>query len=151
VGLGFVAVLLTPMLWPGSTDLTAVPYPWAALFFLLYVFEWLAFGAGVVFLAAGHRRMERPGAGRARTRAAHLAAAYLLLAWWPQDNFYRLAAKNDWPQQAALVYAFNIPLMIAGLIVALHLIQRPDPFDFGSEESGSSRSAGSSGSAGSAR
>ncbi|MFH7599663.1 hypothetical protein WDV06_31875 [Streptomyces racemochromogenes] len=53
--------------------------------------------------------------------------AYLLMAWWPQDNLYRLAGKHDWPRQAALVYAFNVPLMIAGAVVALYLTRRPSP------------------------
>ncbi|MFD8638016.1 hypothetical protein, partial [Streptomyces sp. NPDC059656] len=135
VVLGFVAMLLTNVLWPGSTDLGAVPNPWATLFFLLYVCEVLAFGAGVLFLVNGHRRMKHRKLGRRRTRAAHLAASYLLLAWWPQDNLYRLAAKHDWPQQALLVYLFNVPLMIAGLIVAVFLTRKPDdPFHFDPED-----------------
>ncbi|MFF3618710.1 AMP-binding protein [Streptomyces sp. NPDC002467] len=135
VVLGFVAMLLTNVLWPGSTDLGAVPNPWATLFFLLYVCEVLAFGAGVLFLINGHRRMKHRKLGRRRTRAAHLAASYLLLAWWPQDNLYRLAAKHDWPQQALLVYLFNVPLMIAGLIVAVFLTRKPDdPFHFDPED-----------------
>ncbi|MFB7171033.1 AMP-binding protein [Streptomyces sp. NPDC056254] len=133
LALGFLTLILTPVLWPGSTDLSAVPQPWAALFFLLYVAESLAFGAGLAFLSTGYRLMARRERGRppGRVRAAHLAASYLLLAWWPQDNAYRLAAKQDWPLQALLVYAFNIPLMIAGLILAVHVARKPaSPFDF---------------------
>lgn len=129
--LGFLALILTNLFWPGSTDLTGVPQPWAFLFFLLYLFECLAFGVGLVFLFGGRARMPRRGRGRRLTAAAHLAVAYLLLAWWPQDNLYRLAAKQDWPRQAALVYTFNIPLMIAGVIVAAYVIAKPpNPFDF---------------------
>ncbi|WP_046779998.1 AMP-binding protein [Streptomyces yangpuensis] len=133
VVLSFLAFALTGVVWPGSTDLSAVPGPWAALFFLLYLAECVSFGAGLAFLFTGYRLMARRERGRppARIRAVHLAASYLLLAWWPQDNAYRLAAKQDWPLQALLVYAFNIPLMIAGLIVAAHLARKPDsPFDY---------------------
>ncbi|WP_329095364.1 AMP-binding protein [Streptomyces sp. NBC_01439] len=129
--LGLVALILTNLLWPGSTDLTGVPQPWAFLFFVLYLFECVAFGVGVVFLFGGRARMLRQRRGPSLTAAAHLAVSYLLLSWWPQDNFYRLAAKQDWPRQAALVYAFNIPLMIAGVIVAAYVVSKPaDPFDF---------------------
>ncbi|MEU7551486.1 AMP-binding protein [Streptomyces sp. NPDC044571] len=124
---GFVLYLLTGALWPGSTDLTGVPGPWAFLFFVLYLFEGAAFAAGLAFLFTGRRAMLRHGRGRALTTAAHLAVVYLLVAWWPQDNFYRLADKRDWPLQAALVYAFNIPLMIAAAIVAHFLSRRPAP------------------------
>ncbi|MFJ6048468.1 AMP-binding protein [Streptomyces sp. NPDC092307] len=131
LGLGLVALILTNVLWPGSTDLTAVPQPWAFLFTLLYLFECVAFGVGLVFLFGGRARMLRQRRGHSLTVAAHLAVSYLLLSWWPQDNLYRLAAKQDWPRQAALVYAFNIPLMIAGAVVAAYVVSKPaDPFDF---------------------
>ncbi|MCX4782230.1 AMP-binding protein [Streptomyces sp. NBC_01264] len=129
VGLVLVAgftMILTLIFWPGSMDLTGVPNPYATLFFLLYLCECWAFAAGVWFLFAGRSRMRRHGGRGPRiTAAAHLAIVYLLAAWWPQDNFYRLAAKQDWPRQAALVYAFNIPLMIAAGIVAVYAFLPP--------------------------
>ncbi|MCY0929925.1 AMP-binding protein [Streptomyces sp. H27-H1] len=124
--LGGVAMLLTAMFWPGSTDLSGVPNPYATLFFILYLAESWAFAAGVLFLFIGRSRMLRHGRRGPRiTTAAHLAIVYLLAAWWPQDNLYRLAAKQDWPQQAALVYTFNIPLMIAAGIVAVYASRPP--------------------------
>lgn len=130
VAAGFVGLILTKVFWPGSTDLTGVPQPWAFLFFLLYLIECVSFGIGLVFLLRGRARMRLRGRGRRLTTAAHLAVAYLLMAWWPQDNLYRLAAKQDWPRQAALVYTFNIPLMIAGVVVAAYVIAKPPkPFD----------------------
>lgn len=125
-----LALALTDVLWPGSTEVDAVPAPWAFFFVVLYLFECLAFGVGTMFLLFGRRVMlRRRRQGRRLTTLAHLSVSYLLMAWWPQDNFYRLAAKDDWPQQAALVYAFNIPLMIAGAVVALYVGRRSDPFD----------------------
>lgn len=129
VGLVLVAgftMIPTLIFWPGSTDLSGVPNPYATLFFILYMCECWAFAAGVWFLFAGRSRMRRHGRRGPRiTAAAHLAIVYLLAAWWPQDNFYRLAAKQDWPQQAALVYTFNIPLMIAAGIVAVYASRPP--------------------------
>ncbi|MEU9038428.1 AMP-binding protein [Streptomyces sp. NPDC048352] len=129
--LGLLSRVLTGAIWPGSTDLTGVPNPWALLFWLLYLCECLAFGAGVMFLFTGRRPMLAQRRGRGITTAAHLAIAYLLIAWWPQDNFYRLAAKQDWPRQAALVYGFNVPLMAAAVVVAVYATRKPaGPFDF---------------------
>ncbi|MEU5159971.1 AMP-binding protein [Streptomyces sp. NPDC020875] len=113
-----LSISLTNVLWPGSTDLSIVPDPWAWYFRGLYIAEHLAFVAGVGFLIAGRTLMPRDAAPGWLTTLAHLAIVYLLASWWPQDNFYRLAAKQDWERQAALVYAFNIPLMLAAAVVA---------------------------------
>ncbi|MCY0920971.1 AMP-binding protein [Streptomyces sp. H27-G5] len=129
--LGVMALIFTDVIWSGSTELAGIPAPWAPLFFVLYLCECLAFGAGLMFLFSGRPRMREQGRGAGLTTAAHLAVVYLLVAWWPQDNLYRLAAKHDWPRQAALVYAFNIPLMIAGAVVVAYLIRKPaSAFDF---------------------
>ncbi|XVS61827.1 AMP-binding enzyme [Actinosynnema sp. CA-299493] len=119
---GIVAVLaflLTDLIWPGSTDLSAVPQPWAGLFTGLYVAECLSFGAGIGFLSAGRGRVTGLGRSPWLTTSAHLSIVWLLVAWWPQDNFYRLVAKNDWGRQAALVYGFNITLMIAAAVLVV--------------------------------
>lgn len=120
-----IAFFLTNFLWPYSTDLSLVPQPWASFFFGLYVFECLAFGLGVVFLITGHKLLARHRRPRWLTVLTRLAIAWLLIAWWPQDNFYRLAEKTDWPRQAALVYGFNITLMIAAVVVVVFVAARP--------------------------
>ncbi|MEV7678432.1 AMP-binding protein [Streptomyces sp. NPDC088341] len=123
---GILAAALTSTFWPGSTDLTGVPSPWKGLFGVLYAFEVVSFAAGAGFLVAGRKPMLRRGGPRGLTTAAHLAIVWLLVAWWPQDNLYRLAAKQDWPRQAALVYTFNVPLMIAaGIVVVWAVIGSP--------------------------
>ncbi|OMI36000.1 AMP-binding protein [Streptomyces sparsogenes] len=116
---------LTDSFWPYSTDLSLVPHPWAALFTGLYVAESLAFGLGMGFLFCGRPLMARQGHSPGLTSAAHLAVAWLLIAWWPQDNYYRLAAKTDWSRQAALVYTFNVSLMIAAAVVVAFVATRP--------------------------
>jgi AMP-binding enzyme C-terminal domain len=122
-----VAGALTPGLWPGSTDLSTVPRPWATLFVGLYVVEWLSFGLGIAFLFRGYQHIGGRGGSAALSRAAHLAIVWLLVAWWPQDNAYRVTARNDWPAQAALVYGFNVTLMIAAVVLVCYVvsIRRP--------------------------
>ncbi|MFE4370316.1 AMP-binding protein [Streptomyces sp. NPDC056835] len=122
VSAGFLAAVFTGVIFPGATDVSGVPAPWNALFVLLYLAEWLAFAVGMGFLAVGRGVMLRRSESRGLTAAAHLAIVYLLVAWWPQDNLYRLTAKTDWPRQAALVWAFNVPLMIAALIVMIWVV-----------------------------
>lgn len=121
--IALVAFLMTDAFWPGSTDLSAVPQPWAGLFTGLYVAECLSFGLGIGFLFLGRRRLTRLGRPPWLTTLAHLSIVWLLVAWWPQDNFYRLAAKTDWDRQAALVYGFNITLMIAAAVLVAFAIR----------------------------
>ena len=118
-----VAFLMTDTFWPGSTDLSMVPQPWAGLFIGLYVAEWLSFGVGISFLFLGRRRLTRLGRPPWLTTLAHLSVVWLLAAWWPQDNFYRLATKTDWGRQAALVYGFNITLMIAAAVLVAFAVR----------------------------
>lgn len=126
VVVGIAATVLslpfTGVFWPGSTDLTMVPLPWANLFRGLYLAESLSFGIGMAVLFTGRPALARFGRSRMPTGAAHLALVWLMVAWWPQDNFYRLAVKTDWPRQAALVYGFNITLMIAAVVLAVFLL-----------------------------
>ncbi|ALG11594.1 AMP-binding enzyme [Kibdelosporangium phytohabitans] len=125
VFVGVLAFVMTTVFWPGSTDLSVVPQPYAGLFTGLYVAECLSFGLGVSFLLFGRGRLTRMGRPPWLTSLAHLSVVWLLVAWWPQDNFYRLAAKTDWGRQAVLVYAFNITLMIAAVVlVAFALRER---------------------------
>ncbi|NGO73690.1 hypothetical protein G5C65_36275 [Streptomyces sp. SB3404] len=109
------------LVFPGSMDLSVVPGPWSWFFRGLYLAEAVSFGVGLVFLGAGRLVMPRRNVRPALFTAAHLSVAWLLASWWPQDNLYRLAAKDDWPQQTLLVYVFNIPLMIAAVVVVLYL------------------------------
>ncbi|WP_127503233.1 AMP-binding enzyme [Actinoplanes solisilvae] len=118
------ALLLTGHLWPGSTDLGGVPSPWAGLFRALYLAECLSFGIGVAFLLLGRVPLARLGRSPGWTGLAHLAIVWLLVAWWPQDNLYRLATKTDWPRQAALVYGFNVTLMLAAAVLAAFAVSR---------------------------
>ncbi|MFF2554864.1 hypothetical protein ACFVUS_27940 [Nocardia sp. NPDC058058] len=119
------ALAFTGTLWPGSTDLALVPTPWSWWFRGLYAAEVISFGAGVAFVLLAWPAMARLGRPLGRTLLAFVAIAWLLLAWWPQDNFYRLTAKNDWPRQAALVYGFNVTLMLAALAVVAFVVSAP--------------------------
>lgn len=120
-----LAAAFTDVFWYGSTDVSAVPSPWAGLFVMLHVFEWLGFGVAVAFLFLGRRVLEHHGRPRGLTVHTLLATAWLLGAWWPQDNWYRISRATDWPRQAALVYGFNITLIIAAVVVVRFLAWQP--------------------------
>lgn len=120
---GAMSFVFTKLIWPGSTDLSLVPQPWAGWFTGLYVAESVSFGAGISFLFLGYGRMARMGRPTWLTVLAYLSVVWLLVAWWPQDNFYRLTAKTDWPNQAVLVYAFNVSMIIAAIVVVAFAVR----------------------------
>ncbi|SDT82312.1 amino acid adenylation domain-containing protein [Streptomyces sp. TLI_053] len=122
-----VAGLLTNSLWPGSTDVSAVPAPYDDLFRVLYFFECASFGLGVAWLLAGAGATARMGRPAGLSTAAHLAVFWLLASWWPQDNLYRTTRPSDWHAQAWLVFVFNIALMVSAAILVRFLTWRPKP------------------------
>lgn len=128
---GGLAAALTDPLWPHSTDLSLTPSPWSGWFRLLYVCEWLSFGAGMAFLALGWRTIARHGRPPGRSAAAYLSTAWLLAAWWPQDNWYRITSVTDWAAQAGLVYGFNITLMIAAGVLVWFFASMKSPGGIG--------------------
>lgn len=99
-----------------------VPEPWSQMFILLYIAELLSFAVGMLFLIFGRGSVADFARGPWWTTLVHLSIGWLLVAWWPQDNFYRLAAKTDWPRQAALVYSFNITLMLAAAVLVAFVL-----------------------------
>ncbi|MER7771270.1 amino acid adenylation domain-containing protein [Kitasatospora sp. NPDC096140] len=119
------AWVTTDILFPGSTDLTGVPAPYSDFFRLLYLCENLAFGAGFVYFCIGLDAVRRLGRPERLSVLAHLAITWLLVNWWPQDNLYRITRATDWPRETALVFAFNIPLMLAALVLVRFVVWRP--------------------------
>ncbi|MER7674450.1 amino acid adenylation domain-containing protein [Kitasatospora sp. NPDC096128] len=123
----FLAWVSTNGFYPGSTDLSAVPTGYHLWFGLLYFCENLAFGAGMAFLFVGLPVVLRQGRSLRLSLLTYLAVFWLLAAWWPQDNLYRLTAATDWPRETTMVYVFNIPLMLAAVIVVTFLLRKPAP------------------------
>jgi hypothetical protein len=109
---------LTDVLWPTSTDLSQVPVPWVSSFRVLYFFETLSFGLGVSYLRFGFAALAVLHRSKSFALLAHLSMAWLMLAWWPEDNMYRLSSATDWARQSQLVWTFNISSMLAAAIVA---------------------------------
>ncbi|MFD5464667.1 AMP-binding protein [Kitasatospora sp. NPDC127059] len=118
---------LTDDFFPGSTDLSGVPGTYHFWFGLLYFCECAAFGGGLAFLLLGLPSVLRQGRSLRLSLLTHLSVSWLLANWWLQDNLYRLTAATDWPRETTMVYVFNIPLMLAAVIVVTFLLSKPKP------------------------
>ncbi len=125
VPVAVIAGLFTDRFWPGSTDVSAVPAPYNALFRILYLFECTSFGLGAAWLVVGASVITRLGRPIVLSLAAHLSVFWLLASWWPQDNLYRTTRSWDWNQQAWLVYVFNIALLVSAAVLVRFLSWQP--------------------------
>src|SRR6185503_12857908 len=110
-----VSFLLSRVLWP---DVSGMPGPDSMqLPFLMGVsaIESLGFGIGLAFLISLWPFMR----GRDTWDwLAYLSAAWLLMSWWPHDNFHRVMQMGDYWQLIRLEWGFHVTLIAAGVIVA---------------------------------
>lgn len=110
------AFLLGRVIWPdpaGAMPPTAGQLPF---FMVLSVFDALTFGLGISFIVFGW-----PWAKK--SKAEFIALAWLIVSWWPHDNWHRYNGMN---LQGLLYieYAFHVTLMIAALVVIWAWITR---------------------------
>ncbi len=114
------AMVLGRIIWPPAPD-SPVPSPGQMPFFIgLAVCEALAFGLGVSFLVFGLplvRRLSAAGLPRWLALVTYLSVGWLLVSWWPHDNFH-LHNGTDLQGLLYIEYGFHVTLMIAGGIVA---------------------------------
>ncbi len=113
---GAVAFALTPF-WPVPPTAPQPRGMVLPLFVVLSLVESLSFGLGVAFLIFGRPLVDRMGRSPGLTTAAYVAIAFLLLNWWPHDNMHRMT-NGDWSRVVLVEYAFHLPLMIAGAVLA---------------------------------
>ncbi|MGW2377513.1 MULTISPECIES: amino acid adenylation domain-containing protein [Kitasatospora] len=125
LGGAFFAWMFTDAFFASSTDVSAVPNAYQFGFELLYLCENLAFGAGVAFLVLGLPAVLRQGRSLRLSLLTWISVFWLLASWWPQDNLYRLTESTDWSRETIMVFVFNIPLMLAAVVVVVFLLSKP--------------------------
>ena len=63
----------------------------------------------------------RPG-WRGASSAAHLAVGWALVSWFPHGAFHQSTVHDNWVGLATIEYGFHFTMLIAGLVVARHLL-----------------------------
>ena len=87
-------------------------------FIILGVIEVLVFGAGVAFLVIAWPLVNKARKEmRTRAIAMYISTAWLLVSWWPHDNF-RQSIGDNMGALLAVEYGFHFTLMVAGLVIA---------------------------------
>ena len=114
---GIISFLLTPALWTKAMGVN--PTQGQLPFFIaLSVIESVVFGIGISFIVLSWPFLKRFNQlSRKLTFATYLAISWLLVSWWPHDNFHM---QNGLYLQGLLYidYVFHVTIIIASLIVA---------------------------------
>ncbi|MEM2137982.1 MAG: hypothetical protein QW568_02745 [Candidatus Anstonellaceae archaeon] len=114
---GIPAFILSPILWPPSPDIKPTEAQLPFFIFLSFV-EALFFGAGIAFISYTWPIVSKM-AGKEKPKAmqSFLAISWLLVSWWPHDNFH---IHNGMDAQGLLYidYAFHMTLILAGAVLA---------------------------------
>lgn len=116
------AFLLGPIIWPPSSDIqpTSAQLP---LFIVLAIINALVLGIGILFIVRAWKgfRSANPGITPRRELLTFLAIAWLLVSWWPHDNFHISNGLNP-AGLLGIEYGFHVTLIIASLIAASYFL-----------------------------
>lgn len=118
------AMVLGPILWPPAIGAPA-PTPAQLGFFLaISLIESLLFSAGLIFLLFGFNVVRRAPAVLSRVAwSFYISTAWMLLSWWPHDNFHRSISESDLQKLLYIEYGFHFTLIVAGLAIAYTFFQ----------------------------
>ena len=108
--------LLTPFLWPNTSG-NMGPGPNLLPFFIIYsIFESITFGIGMAFLTIYWNRFSAH-------RLVFLSVVWMLVSWWPHDNFHRTLEHDNFMGLLSLEYGFHATLIISGIILMRFLLK----------------------------
>ena len=113
---------LSRVLWPAPAGMAGPPAGLLPWFVALGVLESMLFGLGIAFLLAGRGLVRRAGRHPALSWATYAAIAWMLLSWWPHDNFHRVLDHDDWSGLVRIEYGFHLTLIAASIIVAAYFV-----------------------------
>lgn len=109
------AFLLSPVIWPTPAGMP-MPDSTQTIFLIgVSAIEAIGFGIGIAFLVSLWKYMRGRDTWDWLT---YISAAWLLISWWPHDNFHRVTAMGDYWQLIRLEWGFHFTLIVAGVIVA---------------------------------
>jgi len=113
--------LLTPVLWPFSTDPSALPPGSIMPFFQAFgILSSLTFGIGVSFLLFAWKPMRKADAGFGLPFWTYAALSWSLISWWPHENLHR-TTEGNWYALLWIEYGFHATLYISAAIAALYV------------------------------
>lgn len=118
-----VSFALSRVLWPTPAGMSGPPDRLLPGFVVLSVVESVVFGVGVAFACFGLPLLRRRASSAAFTWSAYVSVIWLLVSWWPHDNFHRVLSHDDWAGLLRIEYGFHLTLIAASLVVAVHFLR----------------------------
>jgi hypothetical protein len=120
--LGIITFILSPLLWPSSPDLVP-PNNLLPFYIFISLIESLTFGFGIAFLIIAFPYLKKvPKEAKTRTYLAFISLIWLLVSWWPHDNFHRMNGMNM-EGLIFIEYGFHLTLIIASIILSYYFIK----------------------------
>lgn len=116
------AFLLSNILWIAPED-SLQPSIELIPFFIIYsTIDSIAFGIGMAFLIFGFPSRKNSSL----SVFTYLSVAWLLVSWWPHDNFHRTLEHNNFVGLLYLEYGFHFTLIIASTIVLMFFLKNKE-------------------------
>lgn len=118
------AFALSPVLWPTAAGAPVPTATQLVFFIIISLIEAMLFSTGLVFLFFGFGVVKKsPTTLRLSAWLFYLGSAWMLLSWWPHDNFHRSVNEQDLQQLLYIEYGFHLTLILAGLAIAYTFFQ----------------------------
>ena len=116
------AFILSNILWVAPDDAIRPTTDLIPFFIIYSAIDSIAFGIGIAFLFFGY-----PSKSRSSLNIlAYLSLSWLLVSWWPHDNFHRVLEHDNFLGLLYLEYGFHFTLIIASIIVLFYFIKNKD-------------------------
>ena len=117
--LTFIVLSLGSVIWPTAGVTEAATPTQLGFFFAISVIEAMLFSTGIIFLFYGFGVLKKaPPALRLTAWLYYISTSWMLISWWPHDNFHRTTSMNDLQKLLFIEYGFHFTLILAGLAIA---------------------------------
>ena len=118
---GLISFFLSRVLWTPNKDImpTSGQLPF---FIVLSILNSIVFGLGISFIIFGWSSVKNLLGNSALSLLSYLSLAWLLVSWWPHDNFH-MQVGLDLQGLLYIEYGFHVTLILSSLIITYAFVK----------------------------